>query len=66
MDENLDEIDNENSENDIVKLIAFDSHIQQCEEYMKLSAQMHKEFWAELKEESPALSKLNIIGSRIS
>ncbi|EGR33143.1 PAS domain S-box family protein [Ichthyophthirius multifiliis] len=66
MDENLDQIENESSENDIVKLIAFDSHLQQCEEYMKISAQMHKEFWAELKEENPALSKLNIIGSRIS
>ncbi|EGR29894.1 PAS domain S-box family protein [Ichthyophthirius multifiliis] len=68
LNENLDQI-NENDdegENDIVKIIAFDSHIQQCEEYMKLSAQMHKEFWAELKEENPALFKLNIIGSKIS
>lgn len=36
------------------------------EEYMKLSANLHKEFWAELKEEQPELRKLNIIGSRIS
>ncbi|EGR30840.1 PAS domain S-box family protein [Ichthyophthirius multifiliis] len=67
LEENLDQIgENEENENDIVKLIAFDSHIQQCEEYMKLSAQMHKEFWAELKEENPGLLKLNIIGSKIS
>lgn len=33
---------------------------------MKLSAQLHKEFWAELKEEHPDPAKLNIIGAQIS
>lgn len=33
---------------------------------MRRATVMHKEFWSELKEENPALSKLNIIGSKIS
>lgn len=47
-------------------MIAFDNHITLCEEFMKISANLHKEFWAELKEEQPDLGKLNIIGSKIS
>jgi hypothetical protein len=62
--ENLDE-ENENN-SDIVSLIAFDNHISLCEEYIKLSANLHKEFWAELKEDRPDLGKLNIIGASIS
>jgi hypothetical protein len=62
--ENLDEANEQNA--DIVSIIAFDNHISLCEEYMKLSANLHKEFWAELKEEQPDLGKLNTIGSKIS
>lgn len=47
--ENLDESNESNA--DIVSVIAFDNHITLCEEFMKISANLHKEFWAELKEE---------------
>ena len=33
---------------------------------MKFSDNLHKEFWAELREDQPDLGKLNIIGSNIS
>ena len=33
---------------------------------MKVSANLHKEFWAGLKEDKPDLVKLNIIGQNIS
>lgn len=33
---------------------------------MILSAKLHKDFWAELKEEKPDLKKLNTIGSQIT
>lgn len=33
---------------------------------MKFSANLHKEFWAELKEDEPDLGKLNMLGSNIS
>ena len=62
--DNLDEAEESNA--DIVSLIAFDNHIQLCEEFMKLSANLHKEFWAELREDQPDLGKLNMIGSNIS
>lgn len=63
----LREFQGENNDNsDIVSVIALQNHMGLLEEYMKLSANLHKEFWAELKEEQPELRKLNIIGSRIS
>lgn len=37
-----------------------------CEEMMKFSANLHKEFWIELKEEQPDLGRLMNIGARIS
>jgi hypothetical protein len=33
---------------------------------MLLSAKLHKEFWAELKEEIPDLKKLNFVGAQIT
>jgi hypothetical protein len=33
---------------------------------MLYSARLHKEFWAELEEETPDLKKLNSVGSRIT
>lgn len=33
---------------------------------MLLSAKLHKEFWAELKEEVPDLRKLNLVGAQIT
>lgn len=33
---------------------------------MLQSAKLHKEFWAELKEEVPDLKKLNLIGAQIT
>ncbi|KAL4426723.1 hypothetical protein ABPG74_006095 [Tetrahymena malaccensis] len=53
-------------DDDIIQQIQFDSALQLCEEYMKRAIVMHKEFWQELKEENPSLTKLNIIGSKIS
>lgn len=47
-------------------MIRFDNHISLCEEAMLMSARLHKEFWAELKEEIPHLKKLNSIGSKIT
>ena len=31
-----------------------------------MSSNLHKEFWAELKEDRPDLGKLNVIGANIS
>ncbi|KAL4460691.1 hypothetical protein ABPG72_017167 [Tetrahymena utriculariae] len=57
----------EEEENDVVKKIEFDSHMSQCEEYIKLAAIKHKEFWANLREDNNiALGRLNILGSGIS
>ncbi|KAL4452980.1 hypothetical protein ABPG73_000906 [Tetrahymena malaccensis] len=61
------ENEDEEEENDVVKKIEFDSHMSQCEEYMKLAAVKHKEFWANLREDNNiALGRLNILGSGIS
>ncbi|EAR82219.2 PAS domain S-box protein (macronuclear) [Tetrahymena thermophila SB210] len=61
------EDEDEEEENDVVKKIEFDSHMSQCEEYMKLAAAKHKEFWANLREDNNiALGRLNILGSGIS
>jgi hypothetical protein len=38
-------------DDDIVNAIAFKNYLTLCEESMKLSANLHKEFWIELKED---------------
>lgn len=57
---------NKNEGDDIVNAIAFNNHLMACEEMMKFSATLHKEFWIELKEDQPDLGRLMNIGARIS
>jgi len=49
-----------------VEAIAFKNHLLQCEEMIGLSANLHKEFWIELKEDQPDLGRLMQIGAKIS
>ncbi|CAD8148889.1 unnamed protein product [Paramecium pentaurelia] len=53
-------------DDDIVNAIAFKNYLSLCEEKMKFSANLHKEFWIELKEDQPDLGRLMNIGARIS
>ncbi|EAR82220.2 PAS domain S-box protein (macronuclear) [Tetrahymena thermophila SB210] len=65
--EEVEEESDEEEETDVVKKIEFESHLSQFEEYIKLAAQRHKEFWANLKEDNNiALGRLNVLGSGIS
>ena len=43
----------EESSTDLIEVIRLDNHISLCEEAMSRAARLHKEFWAELKEETP-------------
>lgn len=58
--------DRDENESDLVETIRFDNHVSLLEEAMIHSAKLHKEFWAELKEEKPDLKKLNTVGSQIT
>ena len=58
--------DRDENESDLVETIRFDNHVSLLQEAMVLSAKLHKDFWAELKEEKPDLKKLNAIGSQIT
>ncbi|KAL4460692.1 hypothetical protein ABPG72_017168 [Tetrahymena utriculariae] len=65
--EEVEDEEEEEEETDVVKKIEFESHLSQFEEYIKLAAQRHKEFWANLKEDNNiALGRLNVLGSGIS
>lgn len=44
---------------DVIAMIAINSYTNLLEDYMKESMILHKEFWSELKEEKPELTKLN-------
>lgn len=63
--ENLENAGEDNT-TDLIELIRFDNHISLCEEAMLQVARLHKEFWTQLKEETPELKKLNTLGSRIT
>ncbi|CAD8062066.1 unnamed protein product [Paramecium sonneborni] len=52
--------------NDVISMIEFENNMTICEDMMKLSANLHKEFWIELKEDQPDLRKLNVLGQRIN
>jgi hypothetical protein len=65
--ENLEEENEvEGNKTDLIEIIRFENHISLCEHAMIRSARLHKDFWTELKEETPDLKKLNQIGSNIS
>jgi len=51
---------------DVVGLIAWENYKNLYNEYVKQSADLHKEFWLELKEDRPNLLKLNYLGSKIN
>ncbi|KAL4452981.1 hypothetical protein ABPG73_000907 [Tetrahymena malaccensis] len=65
--EEVEDEEEDEEETDVVKKIEFESHLSQFEEYVKLAAIKHKEFWANLKEDNNiALGRLNVLGSGIS
>jgi len=51
---------------DVVGLIAWENYKKLYHEYVRQSADLHKEFWLELKEDRPNLIKLNYLGSKIN
>ena len=51
---------------DLVGMIAYENFLTLCEDYMKQSASLHKDFWMELREEKPDLKKLNNIGTKVN
>lgn len=51
---------------DLVGKIASENFQAIAEECMTDSANLHKEFWMELREEKPDLRKLNYLGSRFN
>jgi len=58
--------DGGNDEVDLIGLIAVSSYSNLLEDYMKQSADLHKEFWLELKEDKPDLERLNYLGSKVN
>lgn len=51
---------------DLVGKIASENFQSLAEGYMTESANLHKEFWMELREEKPDLRKLNYLGSKVN
>lgn len=51
---------------DVVSIIAYDNHMRQCQEQIQQAAFHHKEFWCELEQRRPDLSKLSKTGSKIN
>ena len=51
---------------DLVGMIASENFQMNAEEFMVKSANLHKEFWMELREDKPDLKKLNLVGSRVT
>lgn len=51
---------------DVVGLIAWENYKNLYNEYIRESANLHKEFWLELKEDKPDLLKLNYLGSKVN
>ena len=51
---------------DVVSEIAFQNHLRQLQANIEKSALLHMEFWSQLSEDNPDLSKLNDIGSKIN
>ena len=51
---------------DIVSEMAFNNHLKECQLNIERCALLHMEFWSQLSEDNPDLSKLNEIGYKIS
>ena len=51
---------------DVVGKFAYESSYNQCQEQIVKSAQLHLEFWMQLREERPDMTKLVEYGSRIN
>jgi len=51
---------------DVVGLIAWENYKNLYNEYIRESANLHKEFWLELREDKPDLLKLNYLGSKVN
>jgi len=51
---------------DVVGLIAWENYKNLYNEYIRESANLHKEFWLELREDKPDLRKLNYLGSKVN
>ena len=51
---------------DVVGLIAWENYKNLYNEYIRESANLHREFWLELKEDKPDLLKLNYLGSKVN
>lgn len=51
---------------DIVAKLAFDSTLRQLHDGIQKTAQLHYDFWNQLKSERPDIAKLNEIGAKIN
>ena len=51
---------------DVVSVIAYENHFNQCKYYIGKAASDHMEFWSYLSDEHPDLAKLNKTGSKIN
>ena len=51
---------------DVVGIIAWENYKNLYNEYIRESANLHREFWLELKEDKPDLIKLNYLGSKVN
>ena len=51
---------------DVVSEVAFQNHLRQLQANIEKSALLHMEFWSQLSEDNPDLSKLNDSGSKIN
>ena len=51
---------------DVVGLFAWENYKNLYQEYIRESADLHKEFWMELREDKPNLHKLSYLGSRVN
>lgn len=57
---------NKEQEIDVVSIIAFENHLQNCIDFVKKASNHHKLFWKELLKEKPKLAVMNNIGSKIN
>lgn len=51
---------------DIVGIIAFETHLRLCVEFIKKASENQRDFWSELLEERPSLVRLSSIGNGIN
>lgn len=51
---------------EVINELSIRTHLRNCKMYMEKSANLHVEFWSQLKEDSPDLGKLSELGYKIS